>query len=127
MKGSSDGEPRDDRRLNSVIVLDISGSMGGRLTHDKENLRTRLELSKEAIKMFVSKLRPTDTFGLVTFNNQGQTLLKSTLKSELDMDTVFEMVNAIQVSGGTTLLSGFDEGCKVLSQVTGKLGKDSKY
>lgn len=31
-KGSKDGEDRDERVLNSVIVLDISGSMGGALT-----------------------------------------------------------------------------------------------
>ena len=29
LKGNTDGEPRDDRVLNSVIALDISGSMGG--------------------------------------------------------------------------------------------------
>lgn len=32
IKGKDDGEPRDDRLLNSVIILDISGSMGGGLT-----------------------------------------------------------------------------------------------
>jgi len=32
LKGSSDGQPRDSRVLNSVIVLDISGSMSGQLT-----------------------------------------------------------------------------------------------
>lgn len=30
-KGNRDGEDRDDRILNSVIILDISGSMGGPL------------------------------------------------------------------------------------------------
>lgn len=28
LKGESDGKDRDSRRLNSVICLDISGSMG---------------------------------------------------------------------------------------------------
>lgn len=31
-KGSKDGEDRDDRILNSMIILDISGSMGSGLT-----------------------------------------------------------------------------------------------
>ena len=31
-KGSKDGQDRDDRILNSVVVLDISGSMGSGLT-----------------------------------------------------------------------------------------------
>lgn len=43
-KGSSDGEDRDDRVLNAVIILDISGSMGSRLTAKSEGCR--LELAK---------------------------------------------------------------------------------
>lgn len=31
VKGSKDGEPRDERPLNAVICLDISGSMSGGL------------------------------------------------------------------------------------------------
>lgn len=38
-KGSKDGEDRDDRVLNAVIVLDISGSMGGSLTSKGEGNR----------------------------------------------------------------------------------------
>ena len=38
-KGSKDGEDRDDRVLNAVIVLDISGSMGGPLTSKGEGNR----------------------------------------------------------------------------------------
>lgn len=38
-KGSKDGEDRDDRVLNAVIVLDISGSMGGALTSKGEGNR----------------------------------------------------------------------------------------
>jgi hypothetical protein len=53
MKGASDGEPRDARIFNSVIVLDISGSMGIRLENKPDSTKTRLELSKEAIKLFI--------------------------------------------------------------------------
>ena len=67
--------------------------------------------------MFVSKLRPTDSFGLVTFNNKGYTLIQGIKKSELDLENVFEIVNSIQAQGGTTLKSGFDKGCEVLNQI----------
>lgn len=72
-KGSKDGEDRDARILNAVIVLDISGSMGGALT--SKGTGNRLELAKEAILMFFSKLRPNDGFGLVVFNNTAKTLI----------------------------------------------------
>jgi hypothetical protein len=35
----------------------------------------RLALAKEAIKMFFSKMRPNDAFGLVTFNDKGHTII----------------------------------------------------
>jgi len=59
--------------LNAVIVLDISGSMGGSLTSKGDG--NRLELAKEAILMFFSKLRKNDAFGLVVFNNSAKTLI----------------------------------------------------
>ena len=68
-KGSKDGEERDGRVLNAVIVLDISGSMSSGLTSKGKGVR--LELAKEAIIMFFSKMRPDDAFGLVVFDNIG--------------------------------------------------------
>lgn len=54
--------------MNATICLDISGSMGGGLGGGNSGKhRSRLQLSIEAIKMFFSKLRPTDSFGLITF------------------------------------------------------------
>lgn len=65
-----------------MIVLDISGSMGGRLSNKPSEVqKSRLDLSKEAIKMFVSKLREDDAFGLILFNNRAQTFLPLTRKS----------------------------------------------
>jgi len=41
-KGSKDGEDRDNRVLNSVICLDISGSMNSGLTRNGEGRRLAL-------------------------------------------------------------------------------------
>jgi hypothetical protein len=69
LKCQSDGQPRDSRKLNAVLVVDVSGSMECSLS--KSDSSTRLSLTKEAIKMFVSKLRDDDSFGLVKFSNVG--------------------------------------------------------
>lgn len=106
-KGSKDGEDRDDRILNAVIVLDISGSMGGPLTKSREG--NRLELAKEAILMFFSKLRPNDGFGLVVFTNSAKTLIPLQTVSKIKFETVSETVKGISAGGGTTLMSGFQE------------------
>lgn len=64
--------------------------------------------------MFVSKLRPSDSFGIVTFNDQGQVIVKGSKKSEIDIENVFALVDSIKTSGGTTLSSGFLTGQFVL-------------
>jgi hypothetical protein len=46
----------------------------------------------------------------VTFDDNAYTIIKGTKKSDLDVETVFSMVDSIQTKGGTTLLSGFRRG-----------------
>ena len=97
MKSSMDGEKRI-RPINVCLVLDISGSMGGPLSYDMNNLeyegkkKTRLELSQDAIWMLYKKLNPDDIFSLVVFHNQARTVLKSELVKNLDSDGVKEMI-----------------------------------
>jgi hypothetical protein len=109
-KGSLDGQPRNERVLNAVIILDISGSMNGRLSGKSSNKKSRLDLSKEAIKMFVSKLRDTDSFGLVVFDSNAKAIIPSQRKDKLDLNALFALVDTIKASGGTTLKAGFDKG-----------------
>lgn len=104
-KGNKDGEDRDERVLNSVIVLDVSGSMGSGLTAN--GMGCRLELSKEAILMFFSKLRPTDSFGLVIFDTSAHTIVPVQKVSEINFDVLADAVRSIHTMGGTTLNAGF--------------------
>lgn len=87
LKSSKDGADRDDTSLNAVICLDISGSMNGGLGQNNINAKgatlSRLKLSIEAIKMFISKLRPNDSIGITTFNTQGQTIFAPKYKKDL--------------------------------------------
>ena len=81
VKGAKDGEERDERPLNAIICLDISGSMSCGLAGNHKVNKTRLQLSVEAIKMFISKMRPNDSLGLVTFNNQAHVIFEPMLRS----------------------------------------------
>lgn len=55
--------------------------MGGSLT--ASGAGHRLELAKEAILMFLSKMRPNDAFALVLFNNSAKTLYPMKRVSEI--------------------------------------------
>ncbi len=106
MKSSKDGADRDTTPLNALICLDISGSMAGGLgEHRKANL-SRLKLSVEAIKMFISKLRPNDSIGIITFNNEGHLLMKPTFKSQMNQE-IFTILDNLTAQGGTTIRNGF--------------------
>lgn len=122
MKSSMDGEKRI-RPINVCLVLDISGSMGGPLSYDMNNLeyegkkKTRLELSQDAIWMLYKKLNPDDIFSLVVFHNQARTVLKSEFVKNLDSDGVKEMIYQKFESGGTTIRNGFDEAVKNIKNI----------
>ena len=107
MKSSKDGADRDETPLNTVICLDVSGSMNGGLGKWSKNQLSRLKLSIEAIKMFISKLRPNDSVGIITFNNTAQEIIKPTFKSKLTNE-VFAMLEEIKAGGGTTIRNGFN-------------------
>jgi len=52
--------------------------MSGQL--DNVGNRSRLSLSVEAIKMFISQLKDTDIFSLVVFDTKADVLIHPTLK-----------------------------------------------
>jgi len=115
LKGKKDGEERDERPINAMICLDISGSMSGGLGeyNYKINL-SRLQLSVEAIKMFISRLRPNDSVGLITFNNIAHVIFTPIFKRDFD-DKTFDLLDKIAAGGGTTIKSGFSKSKELLS------------
>lgn len=56
--------------------------------------------------MFISKLRPNDSIGMITFNDQAQLMFEPTRKSEIT-EQIYSIVDNITTNGGTTIRSGF--------------------
>lgn len=124
VKGKADGQPREEgRRLNSVICLDISGSMNGGLGSNyyaKGEKHTRLSLCIEAIKMFISKLHPEDSVGMTTFDSQAHLIFEPILKKDLPQ-SVYETLDAIKACGGNYLIDGFNLSKSMLLKQAAKL------
>ena len=49
--------------------------------------------------MFYSKLRPNDSFGLISFNDQARLLMKQTKKEEIKEEEVFSILNSLKAGG----------------------------
>ncbi|KAJ7956002.1 inter-alpha-trypsin inhibitor heavy chain-related [Quillaja saponaria] len=82
---------------NIVFVIDISGSMKGKLLDDTKN----------ALSAALSKLKPEDSFSIIAFN--GETYLFSTsmeLASEEVVEKAIEWININFIAGGGTNISG---------------------
>jgi len=94
--------PRSERVVstNLVVVLDRSGSMSG----------DPLEHAKRALCDVIDRLAPTDTFGLVTFDNQVDVVVPA--GPVADRDKLKERVRGVTAGGSTDLASGLVRGLK---------------
>lgn len=83
---------------NLVFLVDVSGSM---------NQSDKLPLLKSAFRMFVSKLKPTDTVSIVAYAGASGVVLEPTKAS--DADTIFRAIDNLNAGGGTNGAAGIEE------------------
>lgn len=56
--------------------------------------------------MLISKLKPNDSVGFVTFNNRAKCIFEQQYKKDLPSN-VFELLKEVKACGGTNIFSGF--------------------
>ena len=86
----------DDRKpANLTFVIDVSGSM------DRED---RLETVKEALRLLVGELRPSDTVAIVVYGSRGEVILDPTAVEE-ERD-VLRAIDRLRPGGSTNAEEG---------------------
>src|SRR2546426_614555 len=80
--------------LNFALVLDHSGSMKG----------AKLKSVKEAVKMVIDRLEPTDYISVVIFDDHAQTVIPS--MPAADPVGMKNYIDGIRDAGGTTMSLG---------------------
>jgi Ca-activated chloride channel family protein len=128
-------EERDFERkkLNLVIVLDISGSMSSPFNqyyYDqfgnqvelgwRERNTQKIEVAKDALVAVLDQLNNDDRFGIVLFNDRAYLLQRMTQVRHTDMDDVEDSIFEIRANGSTNLADG-------MKLATELLGKYSDY
>lgn len=86
--------------LNVVFVVDVSGSMEGQKIDDAKNA---------VVKLF-EQLEDGDSLGVVAFDDEVKTVLKSTRKSDLDRSDMTAAINDLVAVGGTDIALGIGYG-----------------
>jgi len=102
--------------LNTVIVLDVSGSMGDSFHHDNES-KPKLEVAKEVLFSLLDRFKPEDRFGLVLFNTEATVLQKLQELGKTNIGELKEKISRIHQGGGTTLNVGLSAATKFYEDI----------
>ena len=119
------------KKLNLVVVLDISGSMDStfssyyydRFSKDSKNIfksdddkKSKMEIANESVNILIDQLKADDRFGIVLFNQVANTLKQIELVSEMDINSTKHLISGIKAEGGTNLEAGYSEAIKLLEK-----------
>ena len=102
--------PRTDH--TAIVVLDRSGSMSGH----------RLEAAKRAIVELVARLDDSDTFGLVTFDDQTDVVVPAGKVGDHGRQRITRLVQAVDPGGSTDLSGGYLRGLQEARRGAGPAG-----
>jgi len=115
------------KRLNFVVVLDVSGSMGSPFDEyhydqdggeETDDTRPKIEVARDALASLTEQLRPGDRFGVVLYNNQATVAKPLNPVETTDMDAIRGHIEAdIDAGGGTNLSAGLDEASALFDDV----------
>lgn len=120
------------KRLNLVIVLDISGSMSSpfdRYYYDRfgnrqeadaaERGRTKIEVATASIVSLISHLGDADRLAVVLFNDEAYLAKPMRAMSEIDQERLASHILAIRANGSTNMEAGIKLGTDLLQPYAG--------
>lgn len=111
------------KKLNLVVLIDVSGSMGEKFTSYyggspgsgasqevpelEETGREKVRVAAQAVSAMLAHLSPDDRFALVTFNNEASLLAPLSSLDENRPRKVKELLSKLSANNGTNLEAGY--------------------
>jgi len=117
------------KKLNLMVVLDISGSMGGAFNsyyYDKvgnkietkeESRKNKMQIANEAIVSMLSHLNDDDRIGVALFDNDGYKAKGLGFYGKTDKEALSKHILAIKSRGGTNWSAGYRLGLELFDEV----------
>ncbi|WP_435348063.1 vWA domain-containing protein [Haloarchaeobius sp. HRN-SO-5] len=122
-----DADDFDRKRLNFVVVLDVSGSMGSPFDEyhydgaddEERDDRKKIAVARDALASMTERLRPGDRFGVVLYNDQATVAKPLNPVETTDMEAIRSHIEAdVEAGGGTNLSAGMDVASDLFDEVS---------
>ncbi len=117
------------KKLNLVVVLDYSGSMGSpfdRYYYDRfgnrveltteESGKTKMEIADQSVIALLNHLKEDDRFGLVIFSDEAFLVDPLSSMGDKDLDKLKEHILNIKEYSGTYMEAGMEKGTSLLDK-----------
>ena len=102
------------KKLNVVVVLDISGSMGASIDNyyydmneNNKETKTKMKLAEESVNVLIDELNEDDSFGMILFDDAGYKAKPLNKVSKVDMEAIKNHILEIEDRGGTNFEAGY--------------------
>jgi len=113
------------KKLNLVVVLDISGSMSASFNsyyYDKKRHlnehKSKMQIANESIASMLDKLKPKDSFGVVLFDNRAYLAKPLRDIATTNTDAIKKHILELTPQGGTNWSAGYKKGLELLKEAT---------
>ena len=113
------------KKLNLVVVLDISGSMISGFDsyyyddmgeNSEDESKTKMQIANESVNVLLDQLNEDDRFGMVLFDDEAYLAKPINLVETTDIEAIKGHILEIEAQGGTNFESGYEEATKLLDE-----------
>ncbi|MBU2100750.1 VWA domain-containing protein [Candidatus Micrarchaeota archaeon] len=117
------------KKLNLVVVLDISGSMssgfdsyyydqfGNKVEVEEDSGKTKMQIANESVVALLDHLNEDDKFGMVLFDNSGYIGKPLSRVGNTDMEAIKGHILELSPQGGTNFEAGYRLGTSLFDSV----------
>ncbi|MBQ9657969.1 MAG: VWA domain-containing protein [Clostridia bacterium] len=113
------------KKLNLVVVLDISGSMGATFDSyyydssnqkNEDSKKTKMQIANESVNILIDQLKDDDRFGMVLFDDKAYLGKQLSLIENTDVEAIKNHILEIQDAGGTNFESGYTKATELFRE-----------
>ncbi len=121
------------KKLNLIVVLDISGSMSSsfnsyyydqfgnktenELDEEEDLDKTKMQIANESVVALIDHLNDDDRFGMVLFDNTGYIGKPLSKVGDTDMQAIKGHILELRPQGGTNFEAGYKQGTELFEEV----------